>query len=191
MRYLIDGYNLLHAMGAIRGTLGPTGLENARARLLGVLKGSYGEDAGQISVIFDGSGALAGTPAETVYQGIHVRYAIGGTEADDLIEELIEHEGAPTRLTVVSDDHRIQRAARRRRCCVVGCLDYLEDLIRERRRRHRPSATSDEKSLRGKAEDIEYWLQEFGELETDPELARFFEMDRFNRGVNETNSAEP
>ena len=35
MHYLIDGYNLLYAMGVIHGRLGPAGLEKARLRLLG------------------------------------------------------------------------------------------------------------------------------------------------------------
>ena len=33
--YLIDGYNLLHAMGVLQGRVGPLGLEKARLRLLG------------------------------------------------------------------------------------------------------------------------------------------------------------
>ena len=51
MPYLIDGYNLLHAMGVLRGKVGPQGLEKARLRLLGLLRGVYGKDAGAVTVV--------------------------------------------------------------------------------------------------------------------------------------------
>ena len=53
MLYLIDGYNLLHAMGVLRGRVGPTGLEKARRRLLGLLHGSYGDESCRVTVVFD------------------------------------------------------------------------------------------------------------------------------------------
>ena len=55
-----------------------------------------------------------------------------------LIEELIRNEASPRLLTVVSDDHRIQHAARRRGCVVLGCLDYYERLVQRRPRTARP-----------------------------------------------------
>ena len=58
MHYLIDGYNLLYAMGIIQGRSGPTGLAKARLRLLGLLSGAYGEEANQVTVVFDSAGAL-------------------------------------------------------------------------------------------------------------------------------------
>ena len=47
--------------------------------------------------------------------GMTVRYASGYPDADALIEELIAEHDAPRRLLVVSSDHRVQRAARKRR----------------------------------------------------------------------------
>ena len=52
--YLIDGYNLLHAMGILHGRTGPTGLEKARLGLLGLLKGAYGDEASAVTVVFVG-----------------------------------------------------------------------------------------------------------------------------------------
>src|SRR5205809_7364029 len=121
MRYLIDGYNLLYAMGVLRNRAGPTGLQKARRGLLGLLRGAYGEEAAEVTVVFDAAGAPPGAAEEEHYQGIHVRYAIHQDQADDLIEALIRHHSAPRQLTVVSDDHRIQQAARRRQCTVQGC----------------------------------------------------------------------
>src|SRR5262245_11737319 len=112
MHCLIDGYNLCYAMGVIRNRARPTGLQKGRQRLLGLLAGAYGDEAPQVTVVFDAAKAPAGVPEEEAYQGIQVRYAIHNEQADDLIENLIHHHSAPRQLTVVSDDHRIQQAAR-------------------------------------------------------------------------------
>jgi predicted RNA-binding protein with PIN domain len=163
MTYLIDGYNLLHAMGVISGRLGPGGLEKARLRLLGLLRGGYGEETAKVTVVFDAHGAPAGADGEQDYHGIQVRFAIGKAEADELIEELIQHDSAPRRLTVVSDDHRIQQAARRRHCSVMGCGDYLDWLDRHRRQRKQRPAESSAKPDAVSEAEAERWLREFGE----------------------------
>jgi predicted RNA-binding protein with PIN domain len=171
MRYLIDGYNLLHAMGLLRtaGPAGPHGLEKARLGLLGHVRGGHGAGAPAVTVVFDARGAPPGADAEDDYQGVHVRYALHG-EADDLIEELVRHDSAPRRLTVVSDDHRVQEAARRRHCVVLGCMDYLDHLERLRRVPPTPSADGPAKPDGVSAAEVERWLAEFGGLEDDPEL---------------------
>src|SRR4051794_6738903 len=110
--YLIDGYNLLHGLGLISRRAGPKGLEKARARLLEYLgEVCGGKDVG-VTVVFDAAGARPGVAAEHDYFGIRVVFAVGHDEADDLIELLIERESSPRSLTVVSDDHRLQQAAR-------------------------------------------------------------------------------
>src|SRR5258707_1335531 len=104
MHYLIDGYNLLHAMGALQGRVGPQGLEKARLRLLGLLRASYEDQASAITVVFDAAGAPPGSKEEQDFQGIQVRFAVHQKEADELIEDLIHHDSVPRQLTVVSDD---------------------------------------------------------------------------------------
>ena len=59
--YLIDGYNLLYAMGVLGGPVGPHGLEKARLRLLGLLHGSFAEESFTVTVVFD---AAAGETPE-------------------------------------------------------------------------------------------------------------------------------
>ncbi len=138
MRYLIDGYNLLHAMGLLAGKAGPHGLEKARLALLGRLCGDHAEASGAVTVVFDASGAPPGAMPEVEYQGIHLHYALDST-ADDVIETRIRHDSAPQQLTVVSDDHRLQHAAQRRRCRALGCMDYLDEM--EAHRRTKPVAS--------------------------------------------------
>ncbi|HMC65658.1 MAG TPA: NYN domain-containing protein [Gemmataceae bacterium] len=182
MRYLIDGYNLIYAMGMLRKRAGPTGLLKARRGLLGLLRGAYGEDASQVTVVFDARGAPAGAVEEEDYEGIHVRYAVHQEQADDLIESLIQHHSAPRQLTVVSDDHRLQQAARRRQCMAVGCGDYIDWLARHRQERKRRSPEGETKPEHVSEHETERWLQEFRDLADDPALKEVFDPFDFEQG---------
>jgi predicted RNA-binding protein with PIN domain len=166
MRYLIDGYNLLHAMGLLCGKVGPHGLEKARLALLGRLCGDRGDNANAVTVVFDASRAPSGAASEVDYRGIHVRYALDA-EADEVIETLIQRESSPRQLTVVSDDHRIQQAGRRRRCHVRGCLDFLEEMERRPRKPAPPEAAAKPESI--SSAEAQHWLHEFAHLVNDKE----------------------
>jgi predicted RNA-binding protein with PIN domain len=170
MSFLIDGYNLVHAMGLLRGKVGPAGLEKARLGLLGLLRAVYGDEAASVTVIFDAANAPPGIPAEEDYQGIHVQFAVRQEQADDLIEALIRHDPAPRQLTVVSDDHRIQRAAQRRHCTVYGCAEYLDWLERHRREKRRSARQRSPKPEHISEEETQHWLREFATLQNDPSL---------------------
>src|ERR1700691_2099033 len=93
--YLIDGYNLLHAMGLLHGRTGPHGLERARTSFLDTLATSFGEEAARLTVVFDAAVSPPGLEAELVYRRIHVKFAKGRLSADDLIEDLIAAEASP------------------------------------------------------------------------------------------------
>jgi predicted RNA-binding protein with PIN domain len=166
MRFLIDGYNLLHAIGLLVGRVGPHGLQKARLALLGRLLALHRAEVAAVTVVFDASGAPPGAAPEEDYQGIRLLYALDGV-ADDLIEEHIQGEANPEHLTVVSDDHRIQQAGRRRRCLVLGCMEYLDWM--ERDRRARPTAPEAPVKPDGLTPDeTKHWLREFADLVNDP-----------------------
>ncbi len=177
MLYLIDGYNLLYAMGVLlpRRT-GPHLLEKARQRLLGLLHGACGDGSAAITVVFDAKHPPPGVPAELDYQGIHVTFAVKEGEADELIEQLIRRASVPGRLTVVSDDHRIQQAARRRHCVVQGCGDFLDWLDRQHRPRPAPPPAEDRKPGRVSATETERWLREFADLADEPGWKELFDV---------------
>jgi hypothetical protein len=179
--YLIDGYNLLYALGVVRKQMGPGRLEAARLRLLGLLKAAHGDDAASVTVVFDAHNAPAGAAAEADYRGLRVRFAVGEAQADDLIEQLIRRASVPRRLTVVSDDHRIQKAARRRRCVVRGCGDYL-DWLERRRRKPAPPPKGDAEASKPagvSGEEARHWLSEFADLADDPDLKELFDPHGF------------
>jgi predicted RNA-binding protein with PIN domain len=170
MRYLIDGYNLLHAMGLLRPKDGGSkALENARLDLLDRLHALFGDDSRQLTVIFDAGRVPRRGVAELDYCGIHVQFALR-QKADDLIETLVQSEALPKKLTVVSDDHRIQVAARRRQCVALGCNQFLD--VAERKPMPLPAKPSQPS---GKPEVVsqeerQRWIAEFGDLDDDPAL---------------------
>jgi predicted RNA-binding protein with PIN domain len=187
MLYLIDGYNLLHAIGVLHGRTGPTGLAKARFRLLGLLHGTYGSEAGQVTVVFDATRAPPGASNEQDYQGIHVLYARRPAEADDLIESLIAHSATPRQLTVVSDDHRLQQAARRRQCIALGCLDYLDEIDRQRRRPSEgPPHESAKTRTLGQGE-VQRWLDAFAGLENEADWKQLADPYGFGQLEEEEN----
>ena len=167
MTFLIDGYNLLHAMGVIPKRAGPHGLEKARLRLLGLLQSVYGDESAAVTVVFDAARPPPGLPADDDAHGVRVRFAVRHEQADELIEDLIRHHPAPKQLVVVSDDRRIRQAARRRHCPVLSCLDYLDELQRKRRQPP-PVEQGDEKRVAVSGDEVQAWLREFADVEDDP-----------------------
>ena len=120
MAILIDGYNLLYAAGIRAETAPPHTLERSRSALLNFVAAAVDpEELCRTTVVFDAANAPPGLPDRRSHRGILVLFARKHDTADALIEELIAAEDAPRRLTVVSSDHRIQRAARRRRATAI------------------------------------------------------------------------
>jgi predicted RNA-binding protein with PIN domain len=164
MVFLIDGYNLLNAVGIIPRGVGPGTLERARLALLNFLAESLDEaEVAQTTVVFDAADAPRGLPRVVEHRGLTVRYAAGYADADALIEELIRAESAPRRLTVVSSDHRVQRAARRRKAKAVDSQLWYAETIRRRRGRQGSQGTVPAKpGVPLLEEEVARWLRQFG-----------------------------
>jgi uncharacterized protein len=164
MSLLIDGYNLLHVSGIMGRGIGPGGLQRSRLALVNFLAESIApEDLSRTTIVFDAHDAPPGLPQVIHHGGITVRFAVKYETADALIEELIRVDSAPRRLVVVSSDHEIQRAARRRKAKAVDSDVWYAELRRARRERNEASAAG---SARPPAplleEDVNYWLRQFG-----------------------------
>lgn len=178
MPYLIDGYNLLFALlGVPPSRRLRKGLERARNRLLTLLA-EHAEEPSAVTVVFDAAAAPQPSRQEQTVQGLHVLYSAHGEQADDLIEDFIRREPAPRRLTVVSNDHRLQKAGRRRHCTVLGCAAYLDQL--EKRRPRRAGSVSDGNKAVADAPssspaETQHWLAEFADLADDPALKELFD----------------
>jgi predicted RNA-binding protein with PIN domain len=155
MTFLIDGYNLMHAVGFLGTATGP--LERARNRFLEWLAGAAGNRA-LLRVVFDAEQGRGHTPEKTIH-GIRVRFSYRRT-ADDEIEDLLIRERRPEQVSVVSNDTRLQDSGRRRGSRVYTCEEFVDWLL------HPPtesaaSPPSIEKPEQPTADEMAAWLAAF------------------------------
>lgn len=172
MSLLIDGYNLLNAVGIVGRKAGPGGLERSRLALLNFLAESL--DPNQVArttVVFDAAHAPPGLPRVVEHRGLTVRFAAGYEDADTLIEQMIRAESAPRQLTVVSSDHRLQKAARRRKAKPVDSDVWYAEVIHERRRRQ-PAPSVPRPQVPLSEREVAQWLEQFG---GESQLEKFVE----------------
>ena len=152
MRWLIDGYNVMHAGGRLGPKLGREGFRRARRRFLDELADALGpSDARPDDRRLRCLGAPRRLPARCrPIAGSGVVFALGDENADARIEQLIADDSNPKTLTVVSSDHRIRQAAARRRArsltadAVLGADRRSQGTAARRSREpcHRPAARS-------------------------------------------------
>ena len=164
MSLLIDGYNLLHAVGIIGRGIGPGGLERSRLALLNFLVESLQpKEAATTTVVFDAREAPPGAPRALDHRGIKVLFSTGYADADAMLDELIRADSAPRRLTVVSSDHQVQRSARRRKARAVDSdVWYAEIILQRRDRQTRDVPKPSKPGVPLLAEEVDRWLRRFG-----------------------------
>jgi predicted RNA-binding protein with PIN domain len=169
MALLIDGYNLLHVTGLVgRASSGLQGSRNALLRFLA--SAIEPKELADTTIVFDATEAPPGLPRVVTHEGMTVRYASEYPDADALLEELIAAHHVPRSLTVVSSDHRLQRAARRRRAPFVDSDVWFAEAARRRAQRQGAAPAPVRREAVLSAGEIAYWLAEFGEAVPDPQL---------------------
>ncbi|WP_422926568.1 NYN domain-containing protein [Singulisphaera sp. PoT] len=179
MRFLIDGYNLMHAQGLMGKRFGLDGFRKARTRFLNDLHDGLGPiEAHLTTVVFDALDPPREQPREMKHKGISVIYAVSEDSADDRIEQLIAKHSSPKNLSVISSDNRIRIAASRRKAKVFSADEFLEFLQSRRRQREEPSKPlkpePPRERLLSEAESA-FWQEEFRSLEELPETREVFQ----------------
>jgi predicted RNA-binding protein with PIN domain len=164
MTLLIDGYNLLHASGLLGRGRGRGVLESARQALLNFLANSLPEaEVPRTTVVFDAHEAPWGSLRRSNIAGISVIFGSSELDADSVIEQLILEDSSPKRLTVVSSDHRLHRAAKKRKATPVDSDIWFRDVIRARAARQQPDPDvvikPDGPFTEG---EVDYWLKHLG-----------------------------
>jgi predicted RNA-binding protein with PIN domain len=180
MRTIIDGYNVMFAAGLMGGRLGPERFRKVRQRFLNELAAWLDPvDAHMTTVVFDANDSPDHIPATTRHKGITVLFAVDEDSADERIEDLILKDSSPRTLTVVSSDHRIQRAASRKKAKVVSADEFLTmlDSRKERKRQSSPVLKPQPLPEVPSAEEAAFWLEEFREVVESQEAREIFRGD--------------
>jgi predicted RNA-binding protein with PIN domain len=155
MALLIDCYNVLHAeKPPMLAGLEVAGLCRALART------RWARDP--IVLVCDGSPSPLTVSASPVTE-VELMFSGPNRTADQLIIDRINTHTAPRRLLVVSSDHEIRHAARRRAAAIQRSEAFLHTLVRELTR-GRPTPAGSEKPDPSDmhTQQINQWLKDFG-----------------------------
>ena len=156
MPFLIDGYNLLHSIRKTSEDFEPV-TDIQLCHILGRFLKRIG-DKGRI--VFDGTGPRDKTDfdnianPEVVFSGL-------GIEADTVIENAITANTAPKRLTVVSSDRRIRKAAHARKAKAVKSELFWIEVLKQLSRKHKSYIEPAEKRIGLTEAETDKWLDFF------------------------------
>jgi len=148
MALIVDAYNVLHRTHVLPNRYAMISATDL-CRLLETSRW-----AGRpMAVVCDG----VRKPTEDDYAGeVELIYAGAGGDADSVIERLIAASDAPRDLTVVSNDRRLQKAARRRRARTLASERFLRQLVRSPKPPPAPGAGKPKQIA-----DTDHWLDAF------------------------------
>ncbi len=153
---LVDAYNVLHTQGVLPPRL--AGIEvQGLVRLI-----QRSRFAGRrLTIVCDGtdSGGRSGMDA---LDGASVHYSGPHSEADAVIERLLESASAARTWTVISSDRRVQRAARRARADVLDSRTFLEQLVADESHKRKDGLPPFATEVPLDRYSVAHWLEEFG-----------------------------
>jgi len=123
----VDGYSLLHQWPELAPGR-PRHSAAARDELAHILT-QYGDALGTpISVIYDGSGAPAGTPKAESTPALEVLFSGGGRTADDLIERVAHRMQPYGEVLVVTDDNAERETVLALDGLASSCTNFIRDI---------------------------------------------------------------
>lgn len=143
--FLIDGYNLLHAMARGRAT------SEARDALITLIESWCRTGGTRARIVFD---ATRGMKRREERGGLEIRSVAQGRTADEEILEALAATGDRTEYTVVSNDLAIVKSAEKRQVQVLPCKDFAR-MITAR-------SEAPEKGDSAPPGEVDYWMREFG-----------------------------
>jgi len=152
--FIIDGYNVIHAIPALKKTL-LHDAESARELLIHSISQLTHIKKFRCSIIFDGT-APDRSPNQSTHAPVHVIYSFP-VSADVKIKQMIEHSRNCSLLTIITSDREILRFAKTH-SCQTHTSTYFQNLLSE------ASDTVTEKSdVTLSKSQIDEWLRIFGE----------------------------
>lgn len=126
---IIDGYNLMHAMGLAKRRYADGELERCRQRMQRQLAEVLDEEAlAKATVVYDAFESVSDDHRTFRDRGMKIQFAPKGKCADSEIEEILRTHSVPKRVLVVSSDHRLHKAANARKASVIDSEDFWSTL---------------------------------------------------------------
>ncbi len=153
--YIIDGYNLIHAIPSLKKLVSANQLIQAREQLLFLLEKFTLKNKIQCTVIFDGTKPSNEKTSSTV----HITYSFP-SNADNFIKKLIEKSSSRSWLMIVSSDREILNFASVCSCSTFTSKEFAKKLTSPNINQKREEKTDTENLSR---KEVEEWLRIFGE----------------------------
>lgn len=158
---VIDTYNVLGVTGVLPPEMADLDVPGLAQRLR---SGRHARDPALL--VCDGtppgkSWSPRGGLRLDALEGVRVVYAGPGREADTLIEQILADSSAARRMTVVSNDRRVQRAARRQRAGVLSSDAFLRGLAADARRAGPAPYPAFAKAIPLAEDRVASWLRTF------------------------------
>jgi hypothetical protein len=147
MPYLVDGNNLLGALGRAPDRREPDG-----AALVSEICGRLRQVKARLTLVFDGASAIGRD--RTALGHLEVRHA-GSRSADDVIVEIVQRSASPRDWTVVTEDRGLASRARQAGARTMRVADFW-------RRFGAGRALHSDEARRG-GPSLEEWLAYFGD----------------------------
>jgi predicted RNA-binding protein with PIN domain len=161
--FLIDGYNLWWNTGEFGPDNDNGTLQGARDSLTNWLITTLPANLRKKTVlVFDAKKPPPNRGFLFARSGITIHFAVGYPDADTLMEEYIRIHHAPRNLTVVTSDHRIQRAAKRKRATAMDADRWARQI------QHQFQTTDGKQANTGKPNpslsdhEVIGWMKGFG-----------------------------
>ena len=156
MPFIIDGHNLLHSI--LKTT--PEGEPISDIQLCRLVS-RYLQAVGERGeIVFDGTGPQEKSIFNYVRK-LEVLFAGFASDADTIIENKIKASSAPKRLTIVSSDRRIIKAARARKAGTIKSQDFWDKVQKQLSRKKK--LTEPPQKRHGLTEsETKKWLEFFG-----------------------------
>jgi predicted RNA-binding protein with PIN domain len=161
--YVVDGYNLLHALKKAGDGL-PEDFSRARARVVELLSALARRESVKVRVFFDGTPGELGS-GDLAYPRVRVTFCGPGSGvADEAVREFVANSNDAGKLTVVSSDLEVAKA-----CKLSGAKVLPSQVMAARLAGLAPAPDAapagPEKPIRGMIGDIEReMLDEIGDL---------------------------
>jgi predicted RNA-binding protein with PIN domain len=156
MPIIIDGHNLLRTIQKTKEELQSISdiqLCHAISRYLKLIS-EKGE------VVFDGTGPKDKSVFDNI-SNLEVFFAGRATDADTVIEHKIRANTAPKRLTIVSSDRRLRKAAHARKATTLKSEAFWANLQKQFSRKQRPKEPAEKQQGLNESE-TKLWLRFFG-----------------------------